>query len=55
LVAAGAGAELLRAISSASVSSALPEGVSVSGFSPSARNLPSGASASLTASVYSSS
>lgn len=54
LVALGAGALLLRAISSARVSSVLPEGVFVSGLLPSARSLP-GASANLTASVYSSS
>ena len=54
-VALGAGSALLRTISSASVSSVLPDGASASGLLPSARNLPDGASASFTASLYSSS
>ena len=54
-VAFGAGAVLLRAMSSASVSSVLPDGSSLSGLVPSARSLPSGGSESLTAAVYSSS
>lgn len=55
LSALGAGSELLRSISSASVSSVLPDGSSASGLLPSARSLPSGGSALLTALVYSSS
>jgi hypothetical protein len=55
LLAFGAGALLLRAISSASVSSVLPDGSFSSGLTPSARSLPSDGSALLTASVYSSS
>ena len=41
LLALGAGDLLLRAISSASVSSVLPDGSSASGLVPSARSLPS--------------
>ena len=52
LVALGAGSVLLRAINSARVSSVLPEGSSPG---TNARNLPSAGSASVTASVYSSS
>ena len=55
LVALGAGAVLLRAISSARVSSVLPDGSVLSGLDPSARNLPSAVSANATASVNSSS
>jgi hypothetical protein len=55
LPALGAGDLLLAAIRSASVSSVLPDGSSLSGFSPSARSLPSGGSALLTALAYSSS
>nr|CRL80078.1 hypothetical protein CPGR_03274 [Mycolicibacter nonchromogenicus] len=46
LVTFGAGALLLRAISCARVSSVLPDGSSVSGLTPRARNLPSAGSAS---------
>ena len=55
LAALGAGSLLLRSISSASVSSVLPDGSSLSGLTPSARSLPSSGSALLTAFVYSSS
>ncbi len=55
LVALGAGALLLRLMTSARVSSVQPDGSSLSGFVPNARSLPNGGSASLTASAYSSS
>lgn len=55
LPAFGAGSLLLCAIRSASVSSVLPDGSSLSGLIPSARSLPSTGSALLTALVYSSS
>ena len=51
----GAGSLLLCAITSASVSSVLPDGSSASGLCPSARSLPSSKFASDTACVYSSS
>ena len=51
----GAGLLLLRSMSSASVSSVLPDGSSLSGLVPSARSLPCGGSACETALVYSSS
>jgi hypothetical protein len=54
-VAFGAGLLLLRAIRSSSVSSVLPDGPSLSGFSPRARSLPSGGSDFATAAQYSSS
>jgi hypothetical protein len=55
LAALGAGSELLRSIRSASVSSSLPDGSSLSGLVPRARSLPSSGSALLTALDYSSS
>ena len=51
----GAGSLLLRSMRSASVSSVLPDGSSLSGLVASARNLPCGGSACETAAVYSSS
>src|SRR5262249_52965773 len=55
LVVFGAGALLLRAISSGRGSSVLPDGSSESGLVPNARSLPSSGSALLTALQYSSS
>ena len=51
----GGGFDLLRAIRSASVSSVLSDGSSLSGFVGRARSLPSSGSAAETALVYSSS
>ena len=54
-VALGAGAELLRAMSCASVSSVLREDLPLSGLVPSPRSLPSAGLDSFTAVAYSSS